>query len=75
MEDDWPQDVSSAMMSGQVVISPRGLKWASSRHEAPPVKLIAYVRMQLGEGIEKGADDFTAEVAKMSGTGQPDATV
>jgi elongation factor Ts len=40
-----------------------------------PVKLIAYVRMQLGEGIEKGPDVFAAELAKMSGTGQPDATV
>jgi elongation factor Ts len=30
--------------------------------------LRAFVRMQLGEGIEKGADDFAAEVAKMSGT-------
>ena len=30
--------------------------------------LKAFVRMQLGEGIEKAADDFAAEVAKMSGT-------
>jgi elongation factor Ts len=30
--------------------------------------LKAFVRMQLGEGIEKTADDFAAEVAKMSGT-------
>ncbi|MDP3174878.1 MAG: translation elongation factor Ts, partial [Phenylobacterium sp.] len=29
-----------------------------------PVKLLGYVRMQLGEGIEKAADDFAAEVAK-----------
>jgi elongation factor Ts len=29
--------------------------------------LKAYVRMQLGEGIEKNTDDFAAEVAKMSG--------
>lgn len=29
-----------------------------------PVKLAAYVRMQLGEGIEKKEDDFAAEVAK-----------
>jgi len=29
-----------------------------------PVKLLGYVRMQLGEGIEKQADDFAAEVAK-----------
>ncbi len=32
-----------------------------------PVKLLGYVRMQLGEGIEKKDDDFAAEVAKMSG--------
>lgn len=31
------------------------------------VKLTGFVRMQLGEGIEKAADDFAAEVAKMSG--------
>jgi elongation factor Ts len=29
--------------------------------------LKGFVRMQLGEGIEKGGDDFAAEVAKMSG--------
>jgi elongation factor Ts len=29
-----------------------------------PVKIAAYVRMQLGEGIEKKEDDFAAEVAK-----------
>ena len=29
-----------------------------------PVKLLGYVRMQLGEGIEKTVDDFAAEVAK-----------
>jgi elongation factor Ts len=29
--------------------------------------LKAFVRMQLGEGIEKNTDDFAAEVAKMSG--------
>ena len=32
-----------------------------------PVKLTGYVRMQLGEGIEKAADDFAAEVAKAAG--------
>ncbi len=32
-----------------------------------PVKLTAYVRMQLGEGIDKAADDFAAEVAKAAG--------
>ncbi len=32
-----------------------------------PVKLSGFVRFQLGEGIEKSADDFAAEVAKMAG--------
>ena len=32
------------------------------------LKLSGFVRMQLGEGIEKNEDDFAAEVAKMSGT-------
>jgi elongation factor Ts len=31
-----------------------------------PVKLAGFVRYQLGEGIEKTADDFAAEVAKMA---------
>lgn len=32
-----------------------------------PVALTGYVRFALGEGIEKAADDFAAEVAKMAG--------
>jgi elongation factor Ts len=32
-----------------------------------PIKLSSYVRMQLGEGIEKKEDDFAAEVAKAAG--------
>jgi elongation factor Ts len=32
-----------------------------------PVKLTGFVRMQLGEGIDKKEDDFAAEVAKISG--------
>lgn len=32
-----------------------------------PVKLAGFVRYHLGEGIEKTADDFAAEVAKMAG--------
>jgi elongation factor Ts len=33
-----------------------------------PVVVKDYVRMLIGEGVEKAADDFAAEVAKMSGT-------
>ena len=36
--------------------------------DAPGCKLAAYVRFQLGEGIEKEESDFAAEVAKMTGT-------
>ena len=32
------------------------------------ITVTGFVRMQLGEGIEKAEDDFAAEVAKMSGT-------
>jgi elongation factor Ts len=32
-----------------------------------PVRIADYVRMQLGEGIEKKEDDFAAEVAKAAG--------
>ena len=35
------------------------------------IKITAFYRMQLGEGIEKQEDDFAAEVAKMSGTEPP----
>lgn len=31
------------------------------------VKLLDYVRFQLGEGIDKGGDDFAGEVAKLAG--------
>jgi elongation factor Ts len=34
-----------------------------------PVKVTGYVRMQLGEGIEKAEDDFAAEVAKAAAGG------
>jgi len=35
------------------------------------IKLVDYVRFQLGEGIEKEASDFAAEVAAASGVKQP----
>ncbi|MFT9188851.1 MAG: translation elongation factor Ts, partial [Acetobacter orientalis] len=35
--------------------------------EKAGVKLVGFDRFQLGEGIEKEADDFAAEVAKVSG--------
>ena len=31
-----------------------------------PIKIAAYVRMQLGEGIDKKDDDFAAEVERLS---------
>jgi elongation factor Ts len=42
----------------------------ASQRAGSPVKLTGYVRMQLGEGIDKGPeDDFAAEVAKAAGQG------
>ena len=38
-----------------------------------PITLTDYVRFQLGEGIEKEASDFAAEVAAASGVPQPTA--
>jgi elongation factor Ts len=32
-----------------------------------PVRITGYVRFQLGEGIERQADDFASEVAKAAG--------
>lgn len=39
----------------------------ASKTLGAPVALKGFVRYQLGEGIEKAADDFAAEVAKMAG--------
>ncbi|KAG7363769.1 elongation factor Ts [Nitzschia inconspicua] len=36
-------------------------------------KIIGFTRLAVGEGIEKKADDFAAEVAKMAGTKEPAA--
>ena len=42
---------------------------AAGKELGAPVKLAAYVRFQLGEGIEKASSDFAAEVAAAAGTG------
>lgn len=39
----------------------------AARDVGAPVELAGFVRFGLGEGIEKKADDFAAEVAKMAG--------
>jgi elongation factor Ts len=46
---------------------------AEAKRIGSPVSLNAYVRFQLGEGIEKKQDDFAAEVAAASGVGKPKA--
>jgi elongation factor Ts len=47
---------------------------ASAGKEAgSDIKLAAFVRFQLGEGIEKKEDDFAAEVRKASGLDKPEA--
>ena len=45
---------------------------AAARDVGAPVELTAYVRFQLGEGIEKKESDFAAEVAAASGVKQPE---
>ncbi len=39
---------------------------AAAKDIGAPVKLVNYVRYEVGEGIEKKADDFASEVAKMA---------
>jgi elongation factor Ts len=43
---------------------------AEAKRIGAPVELTAYVRFQLGEGIEKKESDFAAEVAAASGVGK-----
>ena len=43
---------------------------AEAKKIGAPVSLNAYVRFQLGEGIEKQESDFAAEVAAVSGVGK-----
>jgi len=44
----------------------------AAKEAGAPVALKAYVRFQLGEGIEKKESDFAAEVAAAAGTQKPD---
>jgi elongation factor Ts len=44
---------------------------AHAKQAGAPVELKAYVRFQLGEGIEKQQSDFAAEVAAASGVKKP----
>ena len=39
----------------------------AAKDAGAPIEVVGFVRFQLGEGIEKKADDFAAEVAKMAG--------
>jgi len=41
---------------------------AAEKEVGAAIKLVAFERFALGEGIEKAADDFAAEVAKAAGT-------
>jgi elongation factor Ts len=38
----------------------------AAKDAGAPVKIAGYVRFELGEGVEKKADDFASEVAKMA---------
>ncbi len=45
---------------------------AEAKSVGAPIELTAYVRFQLGEGIEKKESDFAAEVAAAAGTARPE---
>lgn len=52
------------VIDGQTKIS--AVLQNAAKDVGAPVKLTGYVRYELGEGVEKKADDFAAEVAKMA---------
>ena len=59
------------VMDGKTKISDVVAK--AGKDAGAEIKLVDYVRFQLGEGIEKEASDFAAEVAAVSGVPQPTA--
>jgi elongation factor Ts len=40
---------------------------AAGKELGAPLEVVAFVRMVLGEGVDKGGDDFAAEVAQLAG--------
>ena len=40
---------------------------AAAKELGAPIEVVAFVRLALGEGVEKGGDDFAAEVAQLAG--------
>ena len=40
---------------------------AAAKELGTPIEVAGFVRLALGEGVEKGADDFAAEVAQLAG--------
>jgi elongation factor Ts len=61
----------SALLKQGFVFSPDQTVEAAVNEAAKaagaPIKIVGFVRFALGEGVEKKADDFAAEVAAMSG--------
>ena len=45
---------------------------AEAKNAGAPIELTAYVRFQIGEGIERKESDFAAEVAAAAGTAKPE---
>jgi len=45
---------------------------AEAKNVGAPIELTAYVRFQIGEGIERKESDFAAEVAAAAGTPKPE---
>ena len=40
---------------------------AVAKEIGAPIEVAAFVRLALGEGVDRGADDFAAEVAQLAG--------
>ena len=40
---------------------------AAAKELGAPIEVVGFVRLALGEGVDKGGDDFAAEVAQLAG--------
>ena len=69
---EMPMVANELVGAEQVAADSEGLVMtpAEAKRIGSPVSLNAYVRFQLGEGIEKKESDFAAEVAAASGVGK-----
>ena len=62
-------NAAAARNAAQDYLSTAGVNGTVSITDGTTITVKSYTRFKVGEGIEKKADDFAAEVAKMAGQG------